>query len=189
MNRKFDGDDHDEFTSEDRNHIRLKGGFFTELKTLRINYTTYDVRRDQDSINRQNHADVMMLSSEIKPDAHPYWYARVLGVYRTTVISTHPKASTSQTPTEVEFLWVRWMGVDAQHKCGHHKARLPKVGFVDEDDPFAFGFLNPAHVIRGCHLMPSFSDGHTGELLKTTQPTVARKTGETEDWQYFYVGM
>ena len=32
---------------------------------MRINYTTYDGRRDQDSINPDNHADVMMLAVKI----------------------------------------------------------------------------------------------------------------------------
>ncbi|KAJ3803493.1 hypothetical protein F5876DRAFT_54374, partial [Lentinula aff. lateritia] len=47
MDCKFDGDTHESSTDADRNHIRLKGGSFISLKTCRINYTTYDVRRDQ----------------------------------------------------------------------------------------------------------------------------------------------
>ena len=31
-------------------------------KKMRINYTTYNARRDQDSINPDNHADIMMLT-------------------------------------------------------------------------------------------------------------------------------
>ncbi|KAJ3886660.1 hypothetical protein GG344DRAFT_81499 [Lentinula edodes] len=190
MERKFDGDTHESFTDADRNHIRLKGGSFTSLKTCRINYTTYDVRRDQDTVNPSNHADVMMLSGEDTPGAHPYWYARVLGIYRATVISSHPKASTAKSgPVVLEFLWVRWLGIDPGHQSGSSKARLPKVGFVPESDPFAFGFLDPAHIIRGCHLMPAFSDGRTHELLDFCQPTVARKAGEKDDWAYFYVGI
>ncbi|KAJ3819389.1 hypothetical protein F5880DRAFT_1460801, partial [Lentinula raphanica] len=178
------------FTNADRNHIRLKGGHFVSLKTCRINYMTYDVRRDQDTINPRNHADVMMLSGEDKPDAHPYWYACVIGIYHATVISTHPQANTAESgPQDLEFLWVRWLGIDPGHCSGAQYARLPKVGFVDESDPFAFGFLNTARVIRSCHLMPVFSDDRTGELLKTTQPTVARKPRETDDWSYFYVGI
>ncbi|KAJ3786451.1 hypothetical protein GGU10DRAFT_419733 [Lentinula aff. detonsa] len=189
MSREFDGDTHETFTDEDRRHIRLKDSRFYSLQTLRVNYTTYDVRRDQDSINPDGHADVMMLSPVSLPDEHPYWYARVLGIYRAIVVSTHPKASTTHTgPVEMEFLWVRWMGVDPGHGSGPKKARLPKVGFVHESDPYAFGFLNPAHVIRGCHLLPSFSDGRTNELLSTTS-TAAWKKGETDDWHFFYVGI
>jgi hypothetical protein len=108
MSREFDGDTHGEFTDDDRNHIRLKNNQFISLQTLRINYTTYNVRRDQDTINPRNHADVMMLSPEDDPGAHPYWYARVLGVFRAQVISFHPLANTTCTgPLDLEFLWVR----------------------------------------------------------------------------------
>ncbi|KAJ3839903.1 hypothetical protein F5878DRAFT_659863 [Lentinula raphanica] len=170
LNRQFDGDTHESFTDADRNHIRLKGDG-TRIPSIQV-------------------ADVMMLSGEDNPGAHPYWYARVLGIYRATVISTHPQMNTTQSgPRDMEFLWVRWLGVDPVHHSTSRNARLPKVGFVEESDPFAFGFLDPMQVIRCCHLMPAFSDDRTNKLLKTTRPTVARRHGETSDWAYFYVGI
>ncbi|KAJ3746938.1 hypothetical protein EV360DRAFT_57242, partial [Lentinula raphanica] len=127
---------------------------------------------------------------ETGPDAHPYWYARVLRIFRVWVVSNHPTASTAHSgPQEMIVLWVRWLGIDPEHHSGHQSARLPKIGFVDESDPFAFGFLDPAHVIRGCHLLPAFNDKCTNGLLQTTEPTIARRSGETNDWQFFYVGM
>ncbi|KAJ3778513.1 hypothetical protein FB446DRAFT_768429 [Lentinula raphanica] len=190
MERDFDGDTHDSFTDEDRQHIRVRDCKVVELQTLRVNYTTYDVRRDQDTINPHSHADVMVLSPETGPDAHPYWYARVLRIFRVWVVSSHPTASTSRSgPQEMIVLWVRWLGIDPEHLSGHQSARLPKIGFVDESDPFAFGFLDPAHVIRGCHLLPAFDDKRTNGLLQTTEPTIARRPGETDDWQFFYVGI
>ncbi|KAJ3713281.1 hypothetical protein C8R42DRAFT_563993, partial [Lentinula raphanica] len=190
MDREFDGDTHESFTDEDRKFIRIKDRKLVELQTIRINYTTYDVRRDQDTINPRTHPDVMVLSPEDEEGAHPYWYARVLRIFRVQVISTHPRASTIHSgPREMEVLWVRWLGVEPGFRSGPRYARLPKVGFVDETDPFAFGFLDPEHVIRGCHLMPSFSDERTTGLLRTTKPTIARKAGEVDDWQFFYVGI
>ncbi|KAJ3710934.1 hypothetical protein C8R42DRAFT_648374, partial [Lentinula raphanica] len=190
MERDFDGDTHESFTDEDRQHIHVKDRKVVELQTLRVNYTTYDVRRDQDTINPHSHADVMVLSPETGPDAHPYWYARVLRIFRVWVVSTHPAASTSRSgPQEMIVLWVRWLGVDPEHHSGHQSACLPKIGFVDESDPFAFGFLDPAHVIRGCHLLPAFNNKRTNDLLQTTEPTIARRSGETDDWQFFYVGI
>ncbi|KAJ3967322.1 hypothetical protein EV361DRAFT_871713 [Lentinula raphanica] len=168
MEREFDGDTHETFTDEDRKHICIKDRKLVELQTLRVNYTTYNVRRDQDTINPRTHADVMVLSPETEPGAHPYCTSR-------------------SGPREMIMLWVRWLGIEPQARSGHQCARLPKVGFVDESDPFAFGFLDPAHVIRGCHLMPAFHDDRTNGLLQTTQPTIARKAGETDDWQLFYV--
>jgi hypothetical protein len=43
----------------------------------------------------------------------------------------------------MDFLWVRWLGVEPGYRAGIKKARLPKVGFVPEPDPYAFGFLDP----------------------------------------------
>ncbi|KAJ3820227.1 hypothetical protein F5880DRAFT_1625285 [Lentinula raphanica] len=190
MEREFDGDTHETFTDEDRKHICIKDRKLVELQTLRVNYTTYNVRRDQDTINPRTHADVMVLSPETEPGAHPYWYARILRIFRVQVISIHPNASTSRSgPREMIVLWVRWLGIEPQARTGHQCARLPKVGFVDESDPFAFVFLDLAHVIRGCHLMPAFHGDRTNGLLQTTQPTIARKAGETDDWQLFYVGI
>ena len=48
---------------------------------MRVNYTTYDVRHDQDTISTGNHHDVMVLSGESEAGAHPYWYAHVLGIF------------------------------------------------------------------------------------------------------------
>ena len=56
-------------------------------RVLRVNYTTYDMRRDQDSLNPQSHPDIMLLSHEDKNDDnwHPYWYARVIGIFHANV--------------------------------------------------------------------------------------------------------
>jgi len=62
-----------------------------------------------------------------------------------------------------------------------------KIGFVPEEDPSAFGFLDPALVIRACHLMPAFADGRTSELLRSG-PSRARAPDEIDDWTNFYVG-
>ena len=89
----------------------------------------------------------------------------------------------------MEVLWVRWLGVDRDHKWGFKEARLPKVGFVpDHPDHVPFGFLDLSLVLRGCHLIPSFSDGRTNELLAPGL-SIARLPGEVGDWAAFYVNM
>lgn len=57
---------------------------------LRVNYTTYDMRRAQDSLNPRvpGHADIMVLSPENEDennDPHPYWYARIIGIFHAHV--------------------------------------------------------------------------------------------------------
>ena len=67
-------------------------------------------------------------------------------------------------------------------------AQLPKVGFVPEEDDMAFGFLDPSLVVRGCHLVPSFSEGQTNRLL-SAEVTAAQLPGNVLDWLAYYVNM
>ncbi|KAK0429630.1 hypothetical protein EV421DRAFT_1686392, partial [Armillaria borealis] len=53
-------------------------------KILQINYTTYDIRRNQDSINPCTRSNIMVLAND-QEGSHPYWYACVLGVFHTYV--------------------------------------------------------------------------------------------------------
>ena len=88
----------------------------------------------------------------------------------------------------MDFLWVRWLGVVPDRSFGRKQARLPKIGFVKDTDEYAFGFLDPSLVIRGCHLILAFVDGKTTDLLSTQAqaPTEARPNGQIDD---YYVGM
>jgi hypothetical protein len=88
----------------------------------------------------------------------------------------------------MEFLWVRWFGIVLRYCYGHRAAQLPKIGFVLDSDPLAFGFLDPSLVLRGCHLIPAFNDGRTSDLL-TVPCTVARPPDEDDDWAAFYVNV
>ena len=49
-------------------------------KTMRVNYTSYNVRRHTDSLNIANRRDVMVLADDqdIESTGHPYWYARII---------------------------------------------------------------------------------------------------------------
>lgn len=187
LNRDFDGDTHEEFTPTDRNTVRIVGNKIYASKTLRVNYTTYDVRRDQDTLNPRTSSFAMVRSPETETGAHPYWYCQLLGNFHANVHRV--TLSDSTTPKSMDFLWVRWLGVEPGYRSGHKKARLPKVGFVPESDPYAFGFLDPAQVIRGSHLIPDFSSGRTNDLLATRGVTAARGPDDTDDWATFYVDM
>ena len=70
------------------------------------------------------------------------------------------------------------------------QAKLPKLSFLPEADEFAFGFLDPSLVLRGCHLIPAFADGKIPESL-TTMPNVAEapSSGVLYSWSHYYVGM
>lgn len=185
-NQAFDGDE-ESFSDIERNSVHIINNRIYSSKVLRVNYTTYDVRRDQDAINPRTHSDIMVLSHDEDPHGHPYWYARVLGIFHCQVLHLEPSA-TNRSVQHMEFLWVRWFGTVPGHRSGSAVARLPKIGFVPDTDPLAFGFLDPSLVIRGCHIIPSFKDGRTAELL-TASVTAGRRPDETDDWAEFYVNM
>ena len=90
----------------------------------------------------------------------------------------------------MNILWVRYFGSKPGYNWGFSCACLPKISFVEWNDPFAFTFLDPAHVVRGCHLIPVFAEGHTLTLLpegKSAAHILLAK--EADDWLNFYVGM
>ena len=80
----------------------------------------------------------------------------MLGIYHAEVHHDHPNAVSSDVQV-LEFLWVHWLGQDADYNMGSIGHHLYRVGFVpddliDIDDPIetsgAFGFIDPAEVVR-----------------------------------------
>ena len=185
-NQPYDGDQ-ESYSDQDRMSVHIVDNKIYSSHLLRVNYTTYDIRRDQDSVNPRTHSDIMVLSHEDDPQAHLYWYARVLGVFHLRVLHLNP-STMNHSVQYMEVLWVRWFGLVPGHRFGSKVARLPKVGFVPATDPLAFGFLDPSLVIRGVHLIPAFNCGRTVELLGSS-PTAGRPPGETDDWAVFFVNM
>ncbi len=172
------------------NTIRITGERLYRCKTMRINYTTYDVRREGDVINPKTYPDVVVKSPETGPQAQPYWYARVIGIFHGLVSSSHPEVK-DRLPHHMDFLWVRWFGVEpGRYRSGFCYAHLPKIGFVESTDDYAFTFLDPSQVIRGAHLIPAFMEGRTSALLPAPK-SVARVLSpkDEDDWVNFYVNM
>jgi hypothetical protein len=195
--RKVAQSDDDELIYPELEHrsVDFKYGRFYQHSTFRVNYTTYDVRRGSDLINpNSRHPDVMMQAEhdDSNPDAHPFWYARVLGVYHADV---RDLAAPGFVYERMEFLHVRWFGEEPDWQAGWKARRLDRIGFVPSYAGAIYGFLDPARVLRGCHLMPAFSQGTTRHLLgasslarlpKTIDPLLER-SGPDMDWTNFYV--
>jgi len=190
LNRRFDGDAHDDFSDEDRNSVTIAGGRLYRVKTCRINYTTYDVRRDFSTINPNNSPDIMVKSAETGDKVEKFWYGRVIGIFHALVSSSHPEVKDASSQ-HMDFLWVRWFGVEpGRYRHGFRYARLPKIGFQLSSDDDAFSFLDPSLVIRGVHLIPAFNEGRTSDLLNVAK-SLARvlNPDEKDDWVNFYVNM
>lgn len=149
-----DGEEHT-FPDEERDSITFVGDRMYKHNVLRINYTTYDLRRAQDSINVRTHPYIMTLGHEDEEEHtkwHPFWYAKVLGIFHVNV-----RRSGHMETERMEFLWVHWFGRDPDHEGGFETRRLHRIGLTDCEDPTSFGFLNPNDVLRSIHLIPAFS--------------------------------
>ncbi len=177
------------FTNDDRNTIRIRNNTIYQHCTARINYTTYDMRRDYDTVNPRTHPFVMVPSPEKGLNSHPFWYAAVLGIFHAEVQHIGQQSSDIR-PKIIKFLWIRWLEPVYDHTFGQKKAKLPKLCFSSCHDEFTFGFLDPAHVLRGCHLMPAFADGKKAEPLITINDTEATWNNKFhDDWKHYYIGM
>lgn len=170
--------------------VHIVGNKLFELSTMTVNYTSYDIRRDYDLVNPRSHPDIMVVSPDSETnDASPFWYARVLKIFHADVWTSHPDVRDNSIRS-MNILWVRWFGSEPGYNWGFKRHRLPKIGFVEWNDPFAFTFLDPAHVVRGCHLIPAFAEGRTSALLPEGKSAARVLVAEeNDDWLNFYVGM
>jgi hypothetical protein len=145
---------------------------------LRINYTTYDVRRSQDVINPNTpHCNIMLLADEDDPDSHRFRYARILGIYHVNVVYTGPDML-DYTPRRVDFLWVRWFKHVEARPVKWGDCRLDSVCFPPMASGDAFGFVDPKDILRGCHLIPTFRHGkvHRDEV------SLSKFAKDVHDW-------
>ena len=153
LNLNFEAEDHI-LTDDQHNSVRILDNRLYSMAIMHVNYTTYNIRREQDIVNPRTYNNVMVLSHETEHGHHPYWYARMLRVFRAHV--RHCGAESHNLLVQpMEVLWVRWYGIVPGHCYGSTCTWLPKIGFVPDSDLATFGFLDPSLVIRGCHLIPS----------------------------------
>jgi hypothetical protein len=190
LERPCQGDTYGDFSDAERNMVHILGNKLFEVSTITVNYTSYDIRRDYDLVNPRSHPDIMVFSPDSDTnDTSPFWYARVLKIYHADVWTSHPDVRDHSTHG-MNILWVRWFGSEPGYNWGFGRACLPKIGFVEWNDPFAFTFLDPAHVVRGCHLIPAFAEGRTSTLLPEGKSAARVLVAEeVDDWLNFYVSM
>ena len=190
LGKEFNGEEHN-FTEAQRNSLTIAKNRIYRHLTLRINYTTYDMRRDQDCINVRSHSDVMVLAPD-EPEAeekHPYWYARICGIYHAEVFFKRYKSKPAERRT-INFLWVRWFGRQTERPGGFKTRRLNRVGFIGASTPGAFGFLDPELIVRAVHMIPDFHGGRVSHYLPASSLMRTARKHEDQDgleWEYYYV--
>jgi hypothetical protein len=169
---------------KDLNTVILKDDRMYQHNISRFNYTTYDVRRAQDVINPKTpHCNVMVLRADDDTgnQDHRYIYGKVLGVYHINVIFIG-SGMVDYTPLRLEFLWIRWYEPMDQ-RSAWETSTLDRVTFPPMADEHSFGFLDPADVLRGCHVIPSFASGkrhHDGLGMSACAQ-------DKHDWCEYYV--
>ncbi|KIJ17498.1 hypothetical protein PAXINDRAFT_110880 [Paxillus involutus ATCC 200175] len=92
----YNGDEYD-FSDNNRGCVLLRDNKIFEHSLLRVNYTTYDLRHEQDTINPLTRADIMLLSQEDER-THPYWYARVVSIFHVMVEHRNDRRSQYSRP-------------------------------------------------------------------------------------------
>jgi hypothetical protein len=154
---------------------------------MRINFTTYDVRRSQEAINPlSSHNNVMVLNgshdeNQSSGRQHLFRYTRVLGIYHANVVYVGPGMVDYQ-PIRIEFLWVQWYKhteIDAD--WGSRKLDCVHFPLVNQGD--TFGFVDPLDILRSCHMIPSFAQGQ----LHPDGIGLSRLARDSRDWVAYCV--
>ena len=120
QNREYDGKDH-EYSAAERNTVRILDNHIYLSKVLRVNFTSYDMHREQYSMNPQTNCNVTVLSPRSGKDAHSFWYTQVLGMFHAQVLHMDPAAA-NKFVQNIEFLWVCWLGLIPGQRFGFKQA-------------------------------------------------------------------
>jgi len=169
----------------DLDKLHFKKECFYKHNIMKLNYTTYDVRRAQDVVNpNTDHRDIMLLSAgDIDRANHQYAYARVIGIYHVNVIYTGSGASDYRA-RRMEFLWVRrFMHTnDEPVQSTWSRRQLNFLQLLPAQHENAFGFVDPDNVLRGAHIIPRFAMGRRADGRVLSE--CAR---DLEDWRQYCV--
>lgn len=151
---------------------------------FRVNYTSYDVRRLQDVINaRSTHCNIMVLCDTHNDSSSSHFrYGRVIGTYHVKAIYTGPGMKNHYSHP-FEFLWVRWYDEVGQAGTGWQHSRLNRLRFAPLNDNDAFDIIDPADVLRGCHVLPRFSLGPRHSDGVGLSPLAQ----DSSDWTEYYI--
>ena len=119
-----------------------------------------------------------MVYSPTSQGTEPWIYAYVVAIFHLFACT-----GTDPNPKRLEILWVRWMKRDSLQLSGANSSQFTRISFVLHSGVpgEAFGFVDPSHIIRTCHLIPVFNLGRTRDQLN---PSMARDVNG--DWQAFY---
>ena len=142
-------------------------------KTLQVNYTTYDLWREQDTINPVTRADIMVLSHKDER-SHPYWYACVIHIFHVMTQYHNELSGPFSAPKQMDVLFVCWFRLDINYPCGWSKKRLHQLQFFGQE---------------GVHIIPVFGYYHSHRLLAggSCRQQIVETDDPDADWKYYYI--
>ncbi|KAK7682685.1 hypothetical protein QCA50_014068 [Cerrena zonata] len=184
-------DDGTKYDAADHAKIMIVNGRIFNHKTMQVNYTTYDMRREYDIVNANKHADIMTVASDFDAETmtsssgHPFSYARVIGIYHAEVVHILP--GNQANVHTVQFLRVHWYRRDTTFKAGFQHRRLNRIELMSHDEPGAFGFIDPDDVIRGVHVIPAFHYGTKIGIETEDSGSINSASPLFTPWTYYYV--
>ncbi|KAI0739819.1 hypothetical protein C8Q80DRAFT_1274845 [Daedaleopsis nitida] len=195
----------EEFTKGQLNSVRILDDKIYQHKYIRLNYTTYNMRRKQDIIHRRWQADIMVPSPEWD-ESSPYWFARVirwqdydlLWVRWYTSPPPPPSGSAKNSHTEDSSGSDAEAAASGTHLTGFQYRCQPHLQFVDANDPDndLFSFIDPEDVIRAAYILPCPAGPYplTDELLKPSPlarqiPVEPGIPDDRWDYEYYTVAM
>ena len=104
-------------------------------------------------------------------------------MYHANVVYVGPGMVDYQ-PRRMEFLWVRWYeDVTSSTSASWKACTLDHIQFPPMTDEDAFGFIDPADVLRSCHVIPSFAKGK----LHADGRGLSLRARDSSDWASYYV--
>lgn len=127
----------------------------------------------------------MVLANNDEESDHLFLYARVFGIFHANVIYTGSvNGAVNYRPHTHHFLWVRWFELDPKAaEGGWGSSLLDRVVFPPMENKDAFDFLDPADVLRGCHIIPSFRSGKRF----TDRRGLSGRANDSEDWRSYCI--
>jgi hypothetical protein len=170
--------------------VLFKNDCMYSHKIMRINYTTYNIRRSQDVVHPGTaHCNIMVLSSEdseeqndnsgVTPD---FLYGEVLGIYHVNVIYRGPGMQ-DYRPRRIEFLWVRWYEPVESAPLTWNKFKLERLRFPSITEEGALSFIDPSDVVRTCHIVPRLA----GEKSREWEGAMSLIAKNKRDYCMYYV--
>ena len=155
-------------------------------RLLRLNYTTYDIRRDQDVIHLETpQCNVMLLNTDFsEPGTHSlYLYSRVLGIYHANVsyIGVLPDGTRRYDSFRLDVVWGQWY--EALDHPTREEFQLDRLRLCPIQAPESLHFMDPSDILRAVHLIPQFSLGK----VDTLPPKSRLITPQESEWKAYYI--